>query len=38
MLLKLYKYQNAGVKEFWIVDPERQKVMVYDFYDDNYYP
>ena len=38
MLLKLYKYQNAGVKEYWIVDPERETVMVYDFRDDNFYP
>ena len=38
MLLKLYKYQNAGVKEYWIVDPDRETVMVYDFRDDSYYP
>ena len=38
MLLKLYKYQNAGVKEYWIVDPDRETVMVYDFRDDNFYP
>ena len=38
MLLKLYKYQNAGVKEYWIVDPENEKVLVYDFREGNYYP
>ena len=38
MLLKLYKYQNAGVKEYWIVDPDHETVMVYDFRDDNFYP
>ena len=38
MLLKLYKYQNAGVKEYWIVDPDRETVMVYDFRDNNFYP
>ena len=38
MLLKLYKYQNAGVKEYWIVDPDRETVMVYYFRDDNFYP
>lgn len=31
MLLKLHKYQNAGVKEYWIVDPDRHVVMVYWF-------
>ena len=31
MLLKTYKYQHAGVREYWIVDPEGQKVLVYDF-------
>ena len=38
MLLKLYKYQNAGVKEYWIVDPDHETVLVYDFRDDNFYP
>ena len=27
MLLKLYKYQNAGVKEYWIVDPDHETVL-----------
>ena len=31
MLLKLYKYRNAGVRESWIVDPEKKKAAVYDF-------
>lgn len=30
MTLKHYKYANAGVREYWIVDPDRQKVVVYD--------
>lgn len=31
MLIKLNKYQNAGVKEYWMIDPDKQKLMVYDF-------
>ncbi len=29
--LKLYKYRNAGVREYWIIDLQREKVTVYDF-------
>ena len=25
---KLYKYQNAGVREYWIVDKEKNRIMV----------
>lgn len=28
---KLFKYRTAGVKEYWIVDQERNLVTVYDF-------
>ena len=38
MLLKLHKYANAGVREYWIVDPDRQTVLVYDLEHENYYP
>lgn len=30
-LLKLIRCQNAGVREYWIVDPERETVAVYHF-------
>ena len=30
MTLKLHKYANAGVREYWILDPDRQKLIVYD--------
>lgn len=36
MFLKLNKYMNAGVREYWMIDPEKQKVLVYDFEHDNY--
>ena len=38
MLLKLHKYQNAGVKEYWIVDPDHDTVLVYDLRSDDFYP
>lgn len=28
---KLFKYSSAEVREYWIVDPERNRVMVYNF-------
>ncbi|MEE0954504.1 MAG: Uma2 family endonuclease [Eubacterium sp.] len=29
MIVKLSKYAAAGVKEYWILDPEKQRVIVY---------
>ena len=31
---KLFKYRSAGVKEYWIVDPEKNRIMIYDFERD----
>jgi len=36
MFIKLNKYLNAGVREYWIVDPDKKTVMVYDFEHDDY--
>lgn len=30
LVIKLHKYLNAGVREYWLIDPEKLKVMVYD--------
>lgn len=30
-LTKLFKYKTAGVREYWIVDPTKDMVMVYQF-------
>ena len=32
---KLYYYKNYGVREYWIVDPEKEKVFVYFFENRN---
>ena len=32
---KLFQYRTAGVREYWIVDYERNLVTVYDFQNDN---
>lgn len=34
MMLKLSKYEAAGVREYWLVDPDKRKVIVYDFQSD----
>lgn len=31
---KLYKYKKAGVREYWIVDPDNRKVYTYVFHDE----
>ena len=35
MFIKLNKYKNAGVREYWMIDPLKQKVIVYLFYKDD---
>ncbi len=32
---KLFKYRNSGVREYWVVDSEKEIVTVYDFEKDN---
>lgn len=32
---KLFKYRTSGIREYWIVDHERNLVTVYDFQNDN---
>ena len=35
-VIKLNKYLNAGVREYWMIDPDKKKVIVYDFAYDEY--
>ena len=28
---KLFKYRTSGVREYWIVDPEKNRILVYNF-------
>ncbi len=34
-LTKLHKYENAGVREYWLVDPYQKTILVYLFDSDN---
>ena len=36
-VLKLNKYMNAGVQEYWIIDPEYLKVIVYRLDEENHF-
>lgn len=35
-VIKLNKYLNAGVREYWMIDPKQQKVLVYNFESGQY--
>lgn len=35
-IIKLNKYKNAGVREYWLIDPLKLNVIVYNFEHDNY--
>lgn len=35
-IIKLSKYISAGVREYWVVDPDKKQVVVYDFQKEDY--
>ena len=37
MTIKLNKYMTAGVREYWMVDPKRKKIIVYLFNEEEDY-
>lgn len=30
-MIKLFKYSSAGVREYWIIDPAKDRILVYNF-------
>lgn len=32
---KLFKYRSAGVREYWLVDPDKNRIMVWNFETDS---
>ena len=32
---KLFKYRTAGVREYWIVNPEKDRILVYNFVSED---
>ena len=38
LTIKLNKYYQSGVREYWAVDPASRKVLVYDLEHDSYIP
>ena len=38
LTLKLFKYEQAGVREYWVVDPKVRKVTVHCFEKEDYHP
>ena len=33
--VKLFKYRSSGVREYWIVDPDKKQIIAYDFINDD---
>lgn len=36
MFIKADKYLEAGVQEYWLIDPDKKVIIKYDFANDNY--
>ena len=34
-MIKLFKYCSSGVREYWIVDPMKNRIMIYNFENDS---
>jgi Uma2 family endonuclease len=38
MSKKLDKYMDAGVREYWIIDPYKEKLLTYNFKEEDFFP
>ncbi len=38
MGIKMGKYAEAGVREYWIINPEQRLLIIYNFQDENWLP
>ena len=38
MFLKLAKYESAGVREYWLIDPKKKKLLIYNFMEEESFP
>ena len=36
LILKTQKYMDAGVREYWVIDPDNRQILVYDFAHERY--
>lgn len=36
LFIKTVKYENAGVRECWMIDPDKKQILVYDFEGEEY--
>lgn len=35
-IAKRIQYQHCGIPEYWIIDPDRQKILILELFDNNY--
>lgn len=38
LIQKSYKYCNAGVREYWVVDIDKRRILVYDWTEEELFP
>lgn len=38
MSVKLQKYMNSGVREYWMIDPDQEKLVAYNFMEEDFLP
>lgn len=38
MTIKLQKYMDTGVREYWMIDPDKEKLIIYNFMEEEFFP